>query len=588
MTPGTIHSDTEMNVSEAIVEQLVAEDTEYVFGIIGSAFVDIADLFPPADIEFVSVRHEQNAVHMADGYTRALVGEKPGVCIAQNGPGVTNMVTGLRTAQMNDAPVISLSPAVTRDDEGTDSYQEADTLSVLDSCVEWQQRLETGDRAAELVRTAFRTAFAERGPANVEFPRDLIYENCTVDVLSPHQYRAGDDGPAAADQIGAAADLMAAADRPGIVVGSGVPRSEATEAVGDLAERLNAPVATGFLNNDTFPESHPLAVGPVGFQGSKAAHELLSESDLLVAIGTHLPGYERGPVWGVDWWPEDADVVQVVNDASDLARQTTLELGVIGDPAGTSRALVEDLDERGSAVGAPDSRSAAIEDRVRDWETELHDLSETDQTPIHPRRALWDIAETIPENTMVTLDVGNIVAMARPYFQFDNPGNFIPAGPYGGIAFAWPAAIGASLARPEDEAIAIVGDGAFSTSLTELPTAVRLGVSATACVMNNEQWGAEKNNQLAFYNERTVGADLPENPDFAAIAREMGAHGVRVETPERVKPALEEALATDGPSVLDIVIDPDEMVDPFRSDDLNEPRRELEKYRQPGDPNYED
>jgi sulfoacetaldehyde acetyltransferase len=577
-----------MNVSEALVEQLVAEDTEYVFGIIGSAFVDLADLFPPAGIEFVSVRHEQNAVHMADGYTRALNGEKPGVTIAQNGPGVTNMVTGLRTAQMSNAPIISLSPAVTRGDAGTDAYQEADTLAALEPVIEWQQHLEAGDRTAELVRTAFREALSEQGPANVEFPRDVLYENCTVDILSPSQYRQSDDGPAAAEQVAAAADRMAGADRPGIVVGPEVPRSGGMAAVGDLADRLNAPVATGFLNNDAFPQSHPLATGPVGFQGSKASHELLSESDLIVAIGTRLPGYERGPVWGVDWWPKEADLVQIVGDTADLGRSSPLDYGVVGDPAATAEVIVSELDSRdASAVGAPASRREEVQETVQDWQAELRDLSTSDEVPINPRSALLDIADTIPDDTIVTLDIGNIVAMARAYFQFDSPGNFIPAGPYGGIAFAWPAAIGASLARPDDEAIAIVGDGAFSTSLPELLTAVELGVSATACVMNNQQWGAEKNNQLAFYNERTIGADLPENPDFAEVARTMGAHGIGVEDPDEVAPALEEALSTDGPSVLDVVIDPENMVDPFRSDALKEPRRKLEKYRQPGDPNYE-
>lgn len=577
-----VREQAEMNTSEAFVEQLAAEDVEHIFGIIGSAFVDLADLFSPAGIEFVSVRHEQNEVHMADGYAQALNGAKPGVTISQNGPGATNMVTGLQTAKMNHSPVIALTPTAARADLELDSYQESDTLSILEPVVEWQGSLDVPDRTAEYVRSAFRESLSRNTTAQVDFPRDLLYEDCVVDIRNPNQYRQTERGPAASDQIAKAADLIADAEKPAILTGVESARHDAFGAVADLAELLNAPVATGFLNNDSFDGSHPNATGPIGFEASEASMDLLSEADVLVAVGSRLPSFERGPRF-----PDDATLVQIHSDPSEIGRTIDVSVGLVGDAAETTSDLVSTLADRSGTVGAPEERAETIEMEREAWKETLRERSMIDGVPIDPRRALWDIREAIPTDTMVTLDVGNTVAIARPYFEPENPGNFIPAGPYGGIAFAWPAAMGAAVARPDDPAIAIVGDGAFSTSLPETLTAVRQNLNVTACVFNNSQWGAEKQNQLTYYSERTIGADLPENPDFAELAEDMGAHGIRVETPDEITPAIEEAIATEGPSVLDIITDPDAMAEPFRSDALNPPERHLEKYRQPGDPNYD-
>lgn len=587
--PGaSIHHQTEMNTSEAVVEQLRVEDVDHVFGIIGSAFVDLSDLFPPADIDFIHNKHEQATAHMADGYTRALCGRKPGVVLVQNGPGVTNTVTGVKAAQQNYAPMIVFSPTASTDDLGTDSYQEADTMSILESTVEWQGKVPASGRMAEYVRTAFREANAKNGPVQVDFPRDFLYENNDFDILPPGAYRQSSTGGASTSAVSDAADLLAEAESPAIIAGAGAIYSDgAVDAIGALAEELNAPVATSFLHNDAFPISHPHATGPLGFQGSKASAHLLSEADAYIAVGSRMAGYGLGPMWGIDWFNDDASVVQVDIDPSQIGRTTPVAVGLVGDAAKTASQLQKALADHDSDIGAPDDRVTSIKSEVERWHEERRELSDVDSTPIHPRRALLDITETIPENTIVTLDVGNTVAMARAYFEFDHQGNYLTAGSFGGCGYAWPAAIGAQLARPEDESIAIVGDGAWSMLMSETLTAVREEIPAVACVFNNRQWGAEKQNQQTFYSNRIVGGDIPETPDYAKLARDMGAMGRRIEEPDDIVPALEEALAADEPAVLDIITDPDEMVSPFRTDALAEPRRELERYRQPGDPNYE-
>lgn len=579
-----IRESERMTPSEAILEQFVAEDTEVMFGIVGSAFMDFLDIMPKAGIDYLPVRHEQNAAHMADGYAQALRGKKPGVCVAQNGPGVTNMVTGIKAAQLNHSPVIMLSPTATTGSIGTDGFQEADQMSIFEDCVDWQQRLEDQSRIAEYVRTAHREALAKKGPAQIDFPRDQLYGEIEVDILNPNQYRQTEVGGADSDQIDKAVSMLAEAESPAIIAGLGTIYSDAVDEVAALAELLNAPVANSYLHNDSFPISHPLAVGVLGYGGSKSAMRLLSDADCVLAVGSRLSGFGLLPQYGIDWFPHDADIIQIDTDPSQIGRTTTVELGLVGDAAKTVQSIVETIDD---SHGAPDDRVEEIERDYREWKDELEEMSLSDQTPIHPRRALLDVTRALPDGTIVSTDIGNTCSMANAYLEFDEPGNFLAAGTYGNCGFAYGAAIGAKVARPDAPAVAFVGDGAWGMqSMNEVMTCVREGIDANAVVFNNMEWGAEKQNQYWFYQDRFVGTDLPENPDFAELARDMGAHGVRVKKPDEIGSAVEEMLETDEPSVVEIMQDGTELLEPFRRDALDDPERILEKYRQPGDPNY--
>lgn len=581
---GPVHDGVTMTPSEAILEQFVAEDADVMFGIVGSAFMDFLDIMPKAGIRYIPVRHEQNAAHMADGYAEALRGEEPGICVAQNGPGVTNMVTGIKAAELNHSPVIMLSPTATTGSIGTDGFQEADTMSIFEDTVEWQGRLEDKSRIAEYVRTAYRESLTKKGPTQIDFPRDNLYGEIEVDVLKPEQYRQTELGGAADSAVSDAAEMLNDADNPAIIAGLGTIYSDAVDEVAELAELLNAPVANSYLHNDSFPNSHPLAVGALGYGGSKAAMEQLSEADVVLAVGSRLSGFGLLPQYGMDWFPEDADVIQIDVDASQIGRTTRVELGLVGDAAETVRNLTSKLDQ---TAGASDARAGEIQQAYADWREELEEMSQQDQTPIHPRRGLWEVAEALPDNSMVATDIGNTCSMANAYLEFDTPGNFLAAGTFGNCGFSYPAAMGAKVARPDDPAIAITGDGAWGMQqMNEVLTAVRQDIPAVAIVFNNMQWGAEKQNQYWFYNERFVGTDLPENPDFAQIARDMGGKGIRVEDPDEIGAAVEEAVASGEPAVVDILTDGTELLEPFRRDALDDPERVLEKYRQPGDPNY--
>lgn len=569
-----------MTPSEAMVETLRAERVSVVTGIVGSAFMDALDLFPDAGIRFLPVRHEQTAGHMADAYAR--VTGTPGVCIGQNGPGVTNMVTSIAAAQLGHSPVVIVTPSAGTAAVGLDGFQEVDQMAIFASITKGQVRVARPDRIAEAFRTAFRIAVSERGPVQVDVPRDFFYGEADFEILEPHRYRAAARGAGDESALDRAAELLAAARRPIVISGMGVIEAEAVEDVRQLAELLDAPVATSYLHNDAFPNAHELAVGPIGYQGSRAAMRLLSEADVVYAVGTRLSVFGTLPQYGFDYFPRDARIVQVDIDHRQLGRKWPIEVGVIGDARAATRAILRRLAVRDGRPAEAEERRSRIEDAKRAWEEELASRSSGEGTPISPRRALMELREALPEDAIVTTDIGNVCSAANAYLRFERPRKFLAALTFGNCGFAYPAALGAKLARPQDPVAAIVGDGAWGMSLHEVMTAVEEDLPVAALVFNNQQWGAEKRNQVDFYDNRFVGTNIGHGLggfDFAGIARAMGANGIRITEPGDLADAYREAFASGRPTVLEIMIDPEELVEPFRRDALQKPVRFLEQYR---------
>lgn len=569
-----------MTPSEAMVETLRAERVSVVTGIVGSAFMDALDLFPDAGIRFLPVRHEQTAGHMADAHAR--VTGTPGVCIGQNGPGVTNMVTSIAAAQLGHSPVVIVTPSAGTAAVGLDGFQEVDQMAIFASITKGQVRVARPDRIAEAFRTAFRIAVSERGPVQVDVPRDFFYGEADFEILEPHRYRAAARGAGDESALDRAAELLAAARRPIVISGMGVIEAEAVEDVRQLAELLDAPVATSYLHNDAFPNAHELAVGPIGYQGSRAAMRLLSEADVVYAVGTRLSVFGTLPQYGFDYFPRDARIVQVDIDHRQLGRKWPIEVGVIGDARAATRAILRRLAVRDGRPAEAEERRSRIEDAKRAWEEELASRSSGEGTPISPRRALMELREALPEDAIVTTDIGNVCSAANAYLRFERPRKFLAALTFGNCGFAYPAALGAKLARPQDPVAAIVGDGAWGMSLHEVMTAVEEDLPVAALVFNNQQWGAEKRNQVDFYDNRFVGTNIGHGLggfDFAGIARAMGANGIRITEPGDLADAYREAFASGRPTVLEIMIDPEELVEPFRRDALQKPVRFLEQYR---------
>ncbi len=562
--------------SEAFVEALRLEGVDYICGIVGSAFMDPLDLFPKAGIRFIQVRHEQSAALMAEGFARAT--GKPGVCIGQNGPGITNLVTGVASAALNHTPLVVITPAVLSNAIGTKAFQEIDQMKLLAPLVVWQLQVNRPERMAEAIRGAFRAAIALRGPVQIDIPRDAWYGQWEEDERLPETYRTdGRYGGAPDDEIAKAAKLLAGAKRPFIIAGLGAVDSDAGADIAKLAEALGAPMGCVYMHNDAIPGSHPLAVGPIGYQGSEAAMKLMAKADVVLALGTRLNTFGTTPQYGIDFFPKSAQLIQNSINPLDLGSLRPLTVGLIGDCRAVTRQLTASLQQHSIAADRA-KVLAEVQAEKQAWARKHEEMSSSTNPTIHPRRALWEVARATPAGTAIVADVGNISGAANSYFpSFDRSRRFFGAGSLGGIGVALPTALGVSLARPNQPVLTLVGDGAWSMCLQEVMTAVTEKLNFVSVVFNNSQYGAEKRNQFDFFGERYYCTNL-ENPNFADIARDMGAWAVRVTKPEDIGPAITEAFSLGRAAVVEIIVDKI-LSEPYRRDALRLPQRALEKYK---------
>lgn len=565
-----------MTPSEAICETLLAEGVDHVTGILGSAFMDLLDLFPTAGIKFIPVRHEQSAGHMEDAFCR--VTGKCGVIIGQNGPGITNMVTSVAAANSAHTPMVIICPSAGTPTIGWDGFQEADTVQIFKAITKATIRVPHPMRAADCLRTAFRIAYAERGPVLYDIPRDYFYGECEEEILEPHQYRVDNRGCGSIESLDRAAEILLSAKTPVIVSGRGVVDTKSTGVVAKIAELLTAPVACTYMHNDAFSCDHPLWVGPIGYMGSKAAMHSLAEADVILALGTRLSVFGTLPQYDINYFPESAKIIQVDINPRHIARTHPVEVGIIGDAKEAALEILKRLEAKIPAPKACQSRLRTTEARVKAWRDELVSLAMVDGMPINPRRALLEIQKALPENAIVATDIGNVASTSNSYLEFKGEGMHIAALTFGNTGFSYPAALGAQMANPDAPCVSIVGDGAWGMSLHEVSTAVEHNLPVVAIVFRNGAWCAEKKNQVDFYNNRFVGSEIPNPESFVPVAIAMGAEGVRVDKPEDVGPALKRAISSRKPFVLEIVCDGTQLAPPFRKDALKMPTRYLPKY----------
>ena len=569
-----VSKKVKMTPSEAIVETLLAEGVKDIYGILGSAFMDMLDLLPTAGIRFIPVRHEQSSGHMADAFTR--VTGVAGVVIGQNGPGITNMVTSVAAANQAHTPMVIISPSAGTPTIGWDGFQESDQVSIFKSITKETVRVTHRSRVAETLRTAFRIAYAERGPVLYDIPRDYFYGELEDQILSPHQYRVDARGSGDPASIEKAVELLKNARNPVIISGRGAVDANGIDVIAQIAEHLSAPVAVSYMHNDAFPANHPQAVGPIGYMGSKAAMYSLKEADVVLAIGTRLSVFGTLSAYDIDYFPKEANIIQIDINPRNIARTHPVEVGIIADAKSASEEILKQLQSEKREVDS--SRLQEITKRKEEWEKELVDLAMVDGNPINPRRALLEVRKALPDNTIIATDIGNVSSTANAYLHFNQPRRHIAALTFGNCGFAFPAAMGAQIAEPDSPTCAIVGDGAWGMSLHEISTAVEQKLPVIACVFNNKSWAAEKKNQVDFYNNRFVGSDI-DAPDFAEVARSMGALGFTVDKAEDIGPAIAEALKAKRPAIIDIQVDGTMLAPPFRKDALELPTRYLEKYK---------
>ncbi len=583
---------TKMTTSEAFVETMAAQGVTEMFGIMGSAFMDAMDIFAPAGIRLIPVVHEQGAAHMADGYSR--VSGRHGVVIGQNGPGISNCVTGIAAAFWAHSPVVMITPETGTMGQGLGGFQEANQLPMFQEFVKYQGHVNNPKRMAEYTARCFDRAHSELGPTQLNIPRDYFFGDVDIEIPQPMVL---DRGPGGERTLNEAADMLAKAKFPVIVSGGGVVMGDAVEECVALAERLGAAVVNSYLHNDSFPASHPLWCGPLGYHGSKAAMSLISKADVVLALGTRLGPFGTLPQYGIDYWPKDAKIIQVDADHKMLGLVKKISVGICGDAGASAKALLARIQSRELACDATrDDRAREIAGDKAAWEAELDGwLHEKDDYSLdmikeqgeeagnwlHPRQVLRELETAMPSDVMVSTDIGNINAIANSYLRFERPRSFLAPMSWGNCGYALPTMIGAKCAAPERPAVAYSGDGAWSMSMSEIMTAVRHNIPVTGVVFHNRQWGAEKKNQVDFYNRRFV-ADELDNPSFAEVGKAMGTEGVIVDRLEEVGPALTRAIdaqMNDGKTTVIEIMCTRELGDPFRRDALSKPVRHLAKYR---------
>jgi sulfoacetaldehyde acetyltransferase len=575
-----------MGPSEALVETLAANGVTHVFGIVGSAFMDALDIFPAAGIEFVAVAHEQGAIHMADGYARA--SGRHGVCIAQNGPGVTNFVTGVAAAYWAHSPVVFITPETGSMGMGLGGFQETEQLPIFSKITKYQGHVNNPKRMAEIAGRCFDRAMLEMGPTQLNIPRDFFYGEIDAVISPPLRIGHGPGDSAALDE---AAATLAAAKFPVILAGGGVIMSGATAEAIALAELLGAPVANSYLHNDSFPASHPLWVGPLGYQGSKAAMQLIAQADVVLALGTRLGPFGTLAQYGMDYWPKDAKIIQVDVDPRMLGLVKPISVGIHGDARAAAAALIQRLQGRTLACTANRAeRGARISAEKQAWAAELDGWTHErdpysveiarDSQYMHPREMLRALERSLPAGAMVSTDIGNICSVSNSYLRFEEPRSMFAAMSFGNCGYAFPVICGAKIAKPQRPAFAYVGDGAWGISFNELLTCARENIGVTPIVFNNGQWGAEKKNHVDFYQRRYQGVNL-DNPSWAGVARAFGCDGITVERLADVGPAIAAATAAQAKgrtTVIEMMVTK-ELGDPFRRDALSKPVRHLEKYK---------
>ena len=583
---------TRMTSSEAFVETMVANGVKDIFGIMGSAFMDAMDIFEPAGIRLIPVVHEQGAGHMADGYAR--VSGKHGVVIGQNGPGISNCVTAIAAAYWAHSPVVIITPEAGTMGMGLGGFQEANQLPMFQEFTKYQGHVCNPMRMAEFTGRCFDRAMSEMAPTQLNIPRDYFYADGEFTIPQPRRIDRGTGGE---ESLNDAVNLIAQAQFPVIVSGGGVVMADGVDECKALAERLGAPVVNSYLHNDSFPASHELWCGPLGYQGSKAGMKLIAQADVVIALGTRLGPFGTLPQHGMDYWPKDAKIVQIDADHKMLGLVKSITVGICGDAKAVAEALTAKLATADLACDASKAeRAEKIAQEKADWEKELDEwIHETDPYSLdmiedleegwlHPRQVLRELEKAMPEDVMVSTDIGNINSVANSYLRFEKPRSFFAPMSFGNCGYALPTIIGAKAAAPHRPAVSYAGDGAWAMSMVETMTCVRHDIPVTAVVFHNCHWGAEKKNQVDFYDRRFVAAELTDQ-HFVNIAESMGAEGIRVDKLEEVGPALKKAIdmqMNEGKTTIIEIMCTRELGDPFRKDALSKPVRYLPKYKDYG------
>jgi acetolactate synthase-1/2/3 large subunit/sulfoacetaldehyde acetyltransferase len=542
-----------MKAGQAVIEALRAEGVEYTFGVVGTTTNSIVtEMYGRSDIHFVDTRHEEGAAFMAYGYARA--SGKPTVCITTSGPGTINLLTGIALAYKGRAPVIVIAGDVARDYIYRDGSQAFDLVGLFKPVTHMALQVNKTERIPEMLHGAFRAALSwKQGPVLLDIPRDLL-DNQSIEgePLSPEMYRAVDGRIAGDPQaIQRAATLLAQAHRPLLLAGGGIIDAEASAEAVTLAEGGDMALVPSYGHNDAVPNSHRLYVGPPGGRGASEVAQAIHRADVILALGTRLN--QATTSWNYSVINPQTRIVQVDIDMQEIGRNYPVAVGIVGDAKAVAQQLLQAL------------RQMHPEGRPRpEWRTEIETLAAHRQTrlqaeltltgdPMMPQRVYPELRKALPRDCMVTIDAGISPGLGYDRLHFEVPRTMFNYAGHGGLGMGLCVGLGTKLGRPDRPAVSLQGDGGFLYTSQELNTAVRWGIPLVSIVLNNGCHGAEKAQQQRFYDGRYIGVDLV-NPRFDKLAEVYGARGFYITRPDEIADAVVEALAVDGPSVIEIPV----------------------------------
>jgi sulfoacetaldehyde acetyltransferase len=573
-----------MTTEEAFVKVLQRHGIEHVFGIIGSAFMPISDLFPKAGITFWDVAHECNGGYMADGYGRAT--GRMAMVIAQNGPGITNLVTAVKTAYWNHTPMLLVTPQAANRTIGQGGFQEVEQMALFRDMVGYQEEVRDPARIAEVLDRVIGKARRLSAPAQINVPRDYWTQVIDVELPEPVAFERPAGGAMA---VAEAARLLTAARFPVVLNGAGVVLAGAIPAAMRLAERLDAPVACNYQHNDAAPGSHPLAVGPLGYNGSKAAMQLIARADAVLALGTRLNPFSTLPGYGLDYWPRAAKLIQVDINPDRIGLTKPVAVGIVGDARQVAEAILAGLGPEAGDAGRAERR-ALIAQTKSAWAQELTSMDHEADDPgtdwnararaanperMSARMAWRAITAVLPKEAIISSDIGNNCAIGNAYPSFEEGRKYLAPGLFGPCGYGLPAIVGAKIGCPDVPVVGFAGDGAFGIAVNEMTAIGRPEWPAiTMVVFRNYQWGAEKRNTTLWYADNFVGTELDPQVSYAGIAEACGLKGVVARGMEELKAVLNAAIRAqmaEGVTTFVEVILNQELGEPFRRDAMKKP-----------------
>ncbi|WP_282052504.1 sulfoacetaldehyde acetyltransferase [Phaeobacter inhibens] len=575
-----------MTTEEAFVKTLQMHGIQHAFGIIGSAMMPISDIFPEAGITFWDCAHEGSGGMMADGYTRAT--GKMSMMIAQNGPGITNFVTAVKTAYWNHTPLLLVTPQAANKTIGQGGFQEMEQMRMFADCVAYQEEVRDPSRVAEVLNRVIMNAKRASAPAQLNIPRDMWTQVIDIELPAIVEFERPSGGETA---VSDAAKLLSEARNPVILNGAGVVLSKGGIAASqELAERLDAPVCVGYQHNDAFPGNHPLFAGPLGYNGSKAGMELIKDADVVLCLGTRLNPFSTLPGYGMEYWPANAKIIQVDINPDRIGLTKKVSVGIIGDAAKVASGILSQLSDTAGDAGREERKNRISETKSR-WAQQLTEMTHEDDDPgttwnqraradkpewMSPRMAWRAIQQALPREAIISSDIGNNCAIGNAYPSFDEGRKYLAPGLFGPCGYGLPAIVGAKIGCPDTPVVGFSGDGAFGIAVTEL-TAIGRGEwpAITHIVFRNYQWGAEKRNSTLWFDDNFVGTELDEQVSYAGIAKACGLNGVVARTMDELTSALAQAIEDqkNGKTTLIEAMINQELGEPFRRDAMKKPVR---------------